>query len=246
MTPAATGYAYFLDIDGTLIDLADTPAAVKLHAALPDLVETLHRSSGGAVALITGRSIADADRLFPRRRLAIAGQHGHERRSAAGIVTRHRISLRSLDAARFALRATVQRHPTLLFEDKGLSLALHYRRAPHLASLAHRRMHEARALLGDDYSVHRGKAVVELTPAGRDKGLAIKAFMRETPFRGKRPVFIGDDVTDEHGFVMVNRFGGDSIKVGPGPTAATWRFPSVASVLAWLAHGTPGPTRCRR
>jgi trehalose 6-phosphate phosphatase len=246
MTLAATGYAYFLDIDGTLIDLADTPGAVKLDPALPDLVETLHRSSGGAVALITGRSIADADRLFPRRRLAIAGQHGHERRSAAGHLTQHRVSPRSLDIARFALRSTVQRHPTLLFEDKGLSLALHYRRAPHLASLAHRRMHEARALLGDDYSVHRGKAVVELTPAGRDKGLAIKAFMREPPFRGRRPVFIGDDVTDEHGFLMVNRLGGDSIKVGPGPTVATWRFSSVASVLAWLAHGTPGPARCRR
>jgi trehalose 6-phosphate phosphatase len=246
MTLPITGLAYFLDIDGTLVDLADTPGAVKLQPALPDLVEALYQSSGGAIALITGRSIADADRLFPRRRLPIAGQHGHERRSANGRLTQHRVSPRALDAARYALRALVERHPKLLLEDKGLSLALHYRRALHLASLSHRTMHKGQALLGDRYSVHRGKRVVELTPAGKDKGLAIRAFMREAPFRGKRPVFIGDDVTDEHGFAMVNSLGGDSIKVGPGPTAAEWRFPSVPAVLSWLEHGTPSPARCRR
>jgi trehalose 6-phosphate phosphatase len=106
-------------------------------------------------------------------------------------------------------------------------------------------MHKAQALLGDQYSVHRGKRVVELTPAGKDKGLAIQAFMRESPFRRKRPVFIGDDVTDEHGFAMVNRLGGDAIKVGPGATSAGWRFPSVSAVLGWLQDGIPSPTRCR-
>ena len=238
-----TGLAYFLDIDGTLVDLADTPYAVKLRPALPELVETLYESSGGALALITGRSIADADRLFPRRRLPIAGQHGHERRSADGIVTQHRVSARVLDPARCVLRAVVERHPKLLLEDKGLSLALHYRRAPHLAGLAHRMVGEAQAVLGDGYSMHCGKHVVELTPAGKDKGLAIRAFMSEAPFRGRRPVFIGDDVTDEHGFAMVNRLGGDSIKVGPGPTLAAWRFRSVSAVLSWLERGSPGPTR---
>jgi trehalose 6-phosphate phosphatase len=246
MTLRVTGFAYFLDIDGTLVDLADTPGAVKLDPALPGLVEALYQSSGGAVALITGRSIADADRLFPRRRLPIAGQHGHERRAANGVETRHQVSPRVLDAARHALGGVVQRHPRLLLEDKGLSLAFHYRRAPHLASLAHRVMRAVQTSLGDQYCVHRGKRVVELAPAGKDKGLAIRAFMREAPFRGKPPVFIGDDVTDEHGFAMVNQLGGDSIKVGPGPTVAGWRFPSVSAVLAWLEHGTPGPRRCPR
>lgn len=245
MTLPVTGFAYFLDIDGTLVDLADTPGAVKLPPTLPGLVEALYTSSGGAIALITGRSIADADRLFSRRRLPIAGQHGHERRSADGSVTQHRVSPRFLDPARLALRSIVERHPKLILEDKGLSLALHYRGAPQLAGSAHRAMRRAQALLGDQYSVHYGKRVVELTPAGRDKGLAIRAFMREPPFRGKPPVFIGDDVTDEHGFAMVNRLGGDSIKVGPGPTTAHWRLPSVTAVLAWLEHGTPAPTRCR-
>ena len=245
MTLPVTGFAYFLDIDGTLVDLADTPGAVTLHPALPPLVEALYQSSGGAIALITGRSIADADRLFSRRRLPVAGQHGHERRSADGRVTEHRVCPRALDPARVALRSIVERHPKLILEDKGLSLALHYRRAPHLASLAHRAMRNAQGLLGDQYSVHRGKRIVELTPAGKDKGLAIRAFMREAPFRGRPPIFIGDDVTDEHGFAMVNQLGGDSIKVGPGPTAAVWRLPSVTAVLAWLEHGTPGPKRCR-
>lgn len=244
MTLQVTGLAYFLDIDGTLVDLADSPAAVRLNPALPALVEALIESSGGAVALITGRSIADADRLFARRRLPIAGQHGHERRSAGGIVTRHPVSPRELDPARPTLGAIVARHPELILEDKGLTLALHYRRAPHLASLAHRAMHAVQTSLGDQYCVHRGKCVVELAPAGRDKGLAIRAFMREDPFRGKPLVFIGDDVTDEHGFAMVNRLGGDSIKVGPGRTVAKWRLPSVTAVLAWLEHGKPRPKRC--
>lgn len=244
MTLPITGVAYFLDIDGTLVDLADTPGTVILDPTLPGLVEALYQSSGGALALITGRSIADADRLFHRRRLPIAGQHGHERRSADGTVTRHRVSRRALDSARTVLGALVHRHPQLWLEDKGLSLALHYRRAPHLASLCHRAMRTVHASLGDRYCVHRGKRVVELTPAGRDKGFAIRAFMREAPFRGKPPMFIGDDVTDEQGFAMVNRLGGHSIKVGAGPTAAEWRFRSVSAVLAWLQHGTPGPRRC--
>ena len=240
-----TGFAYFLDIDGTLVDLADTPSAITLHPALRELVEALYQSSGGATALITGRSIADADRLFPKRRLPIAGQHGHERRSASGIITQHRVSPRALDTGRHFLGAVVERHPELLLEDKGLTLALHYRRAPHLAGLADRVVHRVQRSLGDEYCVHRGKRVVELAPAGRDKGLAIAAFMREVPFSGKPPVFIGDDVTDEHGFAMVNSLGRDSIKVGPGPTSAMWRFPSVAAVLGWLEHGVPSPTRCR-
>jgi trehalose 6-phosphate phosphatase len=246
MTLAVTEAAYFLDIDGTLVDFADSPEAVSLAPAVPALVDALYQSSGGAIALITGRSIADVDRLFPGRRLPVAGQHGHERRSARGVVTRHRASARALHAARRTLHTFVARHPLLLVEDKGLTIALHYRRAPQLAGTAHRVIGRARAAVGDAYCVHHGKRVVELAPAGRDKGLAIRAFMREAPFRGKPPVFIGDDVTDEHGFAMVNQLGGTSIKVGPGATSAQWRLPSVSAVLSWLERGTPHPARCRR
>lgn len=244
-TPKVTGFAYFLDIDGTLVDFADAPAGVRLDPALPRVVEALYQSSGGAVALITGRTLADADRLFPSRRLPIAGQHGHERRLAGGRISRHRLHPESLDAARRVLAGVIERHPRLLLEDKGLSLALHYRRAPRLAGFAHRVMRSLLATLDEPYCIQHGKRVVELVPAGRDKGAAIGAFMREQPFRGKRPVFIGDDVTDEHGFAMVNWLGGHAIKVGPGPTVAGWRFPDVRAVLRWLERGKPAPKRAR-
>ncbi len=243
MTPPVRGCAYFLDIDGTLIDFAEVPGQVRLDPALPGLVEALYRSSGGAVALITGRSLADVDRLFPIRRLPAAGQHGLERRSVDGRVTRGRGVARALDPARRALADIVRRHPRLWFEDKGLSLALHYRRAPRLAGFAHRTMRSLRATLGNRYCIHRGKRVVELSPAGRNKGAAIGAFMREAPFRGRTPLFIGDDVTDEYGFAAVNRLGGYTIKVGAGRTAAGWRLPNVRAVLAWLESGQPEPKR---
>jgi trehalose 6-phosphate phosphatase len=243
MTRPVREYAYFLDIDGTLIDFAEAPGRVTLDRALPGLVESLYQTSGGAVALITGRSIADVDRLFPARRLPAAGQHGLERRSADGRVTRGAGDSRTLDGARPILTDLVRRHPRLLFEDKGQSLALHYRRAPRLAGLAHRVMRSILRTLDDRYCVHGGKRVVELAPAGRDKGAAIGAFMREAPFRGRTPLFIGDDVTDEYGFAMVNRLGGYAIKVGPGRTSARWRLANVWAVLAWLDHGKPTPRR---
>jgi len=246
MTPPVTDCAYFLDIDGTLIDFADAPGRVTLNRALPGLVEALYRASGGAVALITGRSIADVDRLFPARRLPAAGQHGLERRSPGGRVSRHAGHPRSLDAARHALAGVVLRHPRLLLEDKGLSLALHYRRAPQLASVAHRAMRALQVTLRERYCVHRGKRVVEIAPAGRDKGGAIRAFMREVPFRGRTPVFIGDDVTDEYGFEMVNELGGYAVKVGAGRTTAGWRIPNVRAVLGWLERGRPVPKRVVR
>lgn len=241
-----TGCAYFLDIDGTLVDFADAPTRVRLDQALPGLVETLYQSSGGAVALITGRSLDSIDRLFPLRQLPAAGQHGLERRTAHGQITRHAGPVRALDGARRVLAGVVARHPGLLVEDKELSIALHYRRAPQLASYAHRVMRLLRVALGDQYCLQRGKRVVELAPAGRDKGAAIASFMLEPPFVGRTPLFIGDDVTDEYGFAMVNQLGGYAIKVGPGRTKARWRLPNVAAVLAWLTSGTPVPQRTVR
>ncbi len=243
MRPQVTGCAYFLDIDGTLVDFADAPARVRLDRTLPGLVEALYQSSGGALALITGRSLESIDRLFPVRQLPAAGQHGLERRTACGQVTRHVGPVRALDGARHVLVGIVNRHPGLLVEDKGLSIALHYRRVPQLASYAHRVMRTLRAALGDQYCLQKGKRVVELAPAGRDKGAAIASFMLEAPFRGKAPLFIGDDVTDEYGFAMVNQLGGYAIKVGTGRTKAGWRLHDVPSVLAWLTSGTPVPQR---
>ncbi|HEY5112600.1 MAG TPA: trehalose-phosphatase [Coriobacteriia bacterium] len=233
--PAPRGdWAYFFDIDGTLVDLADSPAAVHLDHDLRRLIEELHRSSGGAVALISGRAIADIDRLFPGTRLPAAGQHGIERRDAAGAITRHIFPAEQLAWARERLAAATVGKPGLLVEDKGLSLALHYRRAPRLAGYAHRVARSLLRRLGPHYCIQTGKRVVELKPTGRDKGVAVREFMREAPFEGRIPVFVGDDVTDEYGFGAVNRLRGHSIKVGRGPTAARWRLPHVEGVKSWL------------
>ncbi len=239
--------AYFLDIDGTLVELAQTPGAVRIGAALLEVIEALARRTGGAVALISGRALPDIDQLFPRRRLAAAGQHGIERRSAAGAVTRHRVSAATLNRVRRVL-STALIGQGLLLEDKGQSLALHYRQAPRQAGVAHRTMRRMLALAGPRYVLQRGKWVIELKPAGRDKGMAIAEFMREPPFLGRTPIFVGDDATDEQGFAVVNRMGGCSVKVGPGPTAAGWRLPDARAVVAWLASGRSpqAPVRVRR
>lgn len=216
------------------MEIADSPAAVRIDQDLRGLIRELHRWSGGAVALISGRSIADIDRLFPGMRLPAAGQHGMERRSAAGTIERHVLPSRPLAWARERLAAATAGKPGLLVEDKGLSLAVHYRRAPRLAGYAHRVMRSLLRRVGARYCIQTGKRVVELKPAGRDKGGAVLGFMREAPFRGRPPVFIGDDGTDEFGFVTVNRLRGYSIKVGSGPTAARWRLPNVEAVQRWL------------
>jgi trehalose 6-phosphate phosphatase len=230
-------WAYFFDIDGTLIDLADLPGGARVDAELLDLVRDLHRYAGGAVALISGRSIADIDRLVGGLRLPAAGQHGIERRDAVGRLSHHALPTRELVWARGELAAAAAAYPGLELEDKGLSLALHYRRAPRLAGYAHRLARSLAVRLGPQYAIQTGKRVVEMKPAGKDKGAAVVEFMAEDPFRGRTPVFVGDDRTDEYGFATVNRMHGHSLKVGPGRTAARWRLPDVQTVRAWLALG---------
>jgi len=240
------GCAYFLDLDGTLVDLAVTPGAVRLRADLPALLTHLQRASGGALAIISGRAIADLDRLFGGRRYPAAGQHGYERRDARGRRTARALSRHALAGARQGLAFLARMHPGLEFEDKGASLALHYRRAPRHAALARRAVQAVHGALGSRFVVTTGKCVVELTPAGRNKGSAIAAFMRERPFAGRTPIFVGDDRTDEHGFRVVNRLGGCSVKVGRGPTAARWRLPGGEGVIGWLGAGPPRPRLVRR
>lgn len=234
LPPPRPDWAYFFDIDGTLVHITDSPTAVRLDDDLRRLIETLHHSSGGAMALISGRSIADIDRLFPGTRLPAAGQHGTERRDSAGVIHRHAFPVQQLEWARERLVAAAAGKPGLLVEDKGLSLALHYRRAPQLAGYAHRVVRSLLRRVGPRYCIQNGKRVVELRPTGKDKGVAVSEFMREAPFVGRAPVFVGDDATDEYGFATVNRLGGYSIKVGRGPTVARWRLPNVEAVQRWL------------
>jgi len=231
-------WAYFLDLDGTLIEIAAVPSGVHADGSVQLLIAQMVARTGGALAIITGRPIREIDALFPGLVLPVAGQHGVERRSASGEIVQHAVVTSSLDEARSVLTRIVGRHPVLLLEDKGMSLALHYRQAPRLGGYAHRTMSQVRRALGDAYCVQAGKFVVELKPAGRDKGSAITDFMAEWPFSGRMPVFIGDDLTDEYGFDVVNAMGGLSVKVGRGRTRAQWQMQDVNAVRGWLSQSS--------
>jgi trehalose 6-phosphate phosphatase len=232
--------AWFLDIDGTLLDIAAMPAAVHPAPADSRLVTALYAATNGALALISGRSLAGIDRMFAPLKLPAAGQHGIERRDSRGRMHRHPFPEDALRRAAGFIRAFAARHEGLVFEDKGASVALHYRLAPQLAGAAHTAVKRAALELGDGIEVQSGKMVAEIKPSGRDKGIAIEEFMREPPFKGRLPVFLGDDLTDEHGFKVVNRMGGHSVKIGPGHTAARWRIHDAAGVRGWLSEGIEG------
>jgi trehalose 6-phosphate phosphatase len=229
--PADSGF--FLDIDGTLLDIAERPQLVRIDDDLGHLLATTRDAAGGAVALISGRSVAEIDRLFGRNFCA-AGQHGAERRDAAGKMHQHRVPLAGLRKAHERLALMVAEHPALVLEDKGMNLALHYRLAPELAATVHEALRRLVEELGDDFELQSGKMVMEIKPSGNDKGTAIAEFLAEAPFLGRLPVFIGDDLTDEFGFELINRVGGCSVKVGEGSSAANWRLPNADAVRAWL------------
>ena len=224
------------------MELASSPSAVRVEPETKDLLHGLHLATGGAVALISGRSLHDLDLLF-RGALPAAGQHGLERRNGRGDVWKLHVPASSMSLARARIAALASRHRALLVEDKGLSLALHFRAAPQLEREMHDAMRAIVAELGDGYVMQPGKLVVELRPAGSDKGEAIAMFMREPPFRGRVPVFIGDDATDEHGFAMVNAMSGHSLKVGDGPSIARWRLPDVRAVERWLTRADDAGAR---
>jgi trehalose 6-phosphate phosphatase len=231
--PPQRDWAYFFDLDGTLLEFAETPTAVRVTEELRSSLEQLHELVGGALALLTGRPIVEIDRLFPNRRLPVAGQHGAERRNARGVVTSHAPE-QDLGPARQRLAQAIFGKPGLLLEDKGMSLALHYRRAPDLAGFVHQTMEALLADLETEYALQQGKSVLELKPAGKDKGIAVLEFMSEAPFAGRTPAFVGDDATDEYGFATVNELRGHSIKVGDGDTRARWRLDNVKAVQQWL------------
>lgn len=240
--PARRDWAYFLDVDGTLIDLAATPDAVCVDAGLLTLLTALHDSSAGAVALVSGRALSDLDRRLGLPELPKAGQHGLERRDAAGRLWLHATQPEAKHTIQSALAPLLGEHPGLLLEDKGLTLALHYRQVPELASHVHQVMRRLVAEVGEGLIVQEGKCIVEVKPAGIDKGMAVAEYLAEPPFLGRCPVFIGDDRSDENGFAMVNERGGISIGVGSGEFGARYRLADVAAVRAWLCGAVRGST----
>ena len=235
--PPAPGesWACFLDVDGTLVEIAHSPEAVKVPPALAPRLARLRTLLGGALALVSGRPISGVDRLLTPLRLPTAGIHGAERRLHDGSVRYITFDAVRLNPVRQAFDRFAATHEGTLVEDKRFAVALHYRRRPDLASEVRRLGAALLAHLGDEFQMLEGKMVLETRPAAATKGSAVDAFLQERPFVGRRPVYIGDDRTDEDAFQAVNAVGGVSVVVGtPATTAARNRLADVAEVHRWL------------
>jgi trehalose 6-phosphate phosphatase len=233
-------WALFLDVDGTLLEVADTPESVYVSDGLKILLTELSERLGGALALISGRTIEDLDRLFAPLRLCASGVHGAQRREANGRIVRATVEGDALREAHAELLSFVQANQGLLLEDKSFALALHYRLAPHLEQVVHRMMQSTVDRLGCEYLLQPGKRVFEIRPAAWSKGTAVRSFLQEAPFAGRAPVYIGDDVADEHAFEAVNDLEGLSVRVGePIATQAKFRLAGVAEVHEWLRAFPP-------
>lgn len=219
--------ALFLDFDGTLVPIADRPDTIRVDADLPSLLERLQDRLDGRLTLISGRASADVRRWLSPLQIAIVGSHGLER---DGIAV-HRSAM--LEEGFRYLRSVQAQHLGVLLEEKPLGAALHYREAPDAEGACRAAADHVAASTG--MHVQPGKMVFEIKPADGDKGSAIRSLMKEKGNAGYRPVFIGDDLTDEHGFLVVRELGGCGILVGEErDTAATYRLPDVAGVHRWL------------
>lgn len=232
--PLSDDIALFLDVDGALLPFAAAPDGVAASPALKARLGELQARLDGAIALVSGRRLADLDRLFAPLSLASAGLHGLERRGRDGEVAQARDAAQALDRVRAAAQVIAARYDGAVVEDKGVALAFHWRAAP-LAASDFQALAATAAMELPDYHLQPGDHVAELRPAGADKGTAIAAFLAEPPFAGRMPVFVGDDLTDEHGFEAVNLRGGRSVLVGTRePSAATFGLADVAAVHRWL------------
>lgn len=227
--------AFFFDVDGTLAEIQPRPELVFIPATI---LEALGRLQAGGIplALISGRRLADLDQLFEPLRLPAAGLHGAEQRDASGRYRQLPVDVQALARIQAELAQACAAYPQLYLENKGLAFALHFRLAPELESAARALAEDFARRHADLLTLQPGKCVFELKPRGASKGEVVRSFMQAAPFRGRRPVFVGDDLTDEAGFVAVNALGGHSIKVGAGPTAAMQRLDSVTAVGRWLGE----------
>ena len=228
--PAET--AFFLDVDGTLLGFKERPEDVIADDELHSLLKRLRMLASDAVALVSGRTVEDLDRIMAPLVLPAGGVHGADLRFADR--RRETIEGDALADVRERTQTFISTHEGLRFEDKGgTTFALHYRQAPDLADEVARFLD--RVIEGRDLMVQHGKMVAEVKPKSCHKGIAIETLMRAPPFAGRVPFFMGDDLTDEHGFASVNRLGGISIKVGEGETIAQHRLAGTDGVRDLLA-----------
>ena len=228
-------WACFLDVDGTLLELALSPEAVTVPSSLVPRLERLRTLLGGALALVSGRPLSGIDRLFAPLRLPAAGVHGAELRLNDGSIRHVALDTARLDPVRYAFDRFAGAHEGTLVEDKQFAVTLHFRRRPDLASEVRQLGASLTADLGDEFQVLEGKMVLEIRPAAATKGSAVDAFLQKKPFVGRRPVYLGDDRTDEDAFRVVNDAGGVSVAVGMADaTTARTRLADVTAVHRWL------------
>ncbi|POT60127.1 trehalose-phosphatase [Citrobacter amalonaticus] len=231
----SANYAYFFDLDGTLAEIKPHPDQVVVPQAILQLLNNLAEHNAGALALISGRSMIELDALAKPFHFPLAGVHGAERRDINGKTHIVHLPEAVEREIRFQLSTALANLPGAELETKGMAFALHYRQAPeHEAAL----LNLARRIIQTwpQLALQEGKCVVEIKPKGISKGDAIAAFMQEAPFAGRIPVFLGDDLTDESGFNVVNQACGLSIKIGAGETQARWRLADVPAVWRWLEN----------
>jgi trehalose 6-phosphate phosphatase len=224
--------ALFLDLDGTLAPIAARPQDVRPDTRRTRIIERLTEAMDGRLAVISGRTMADVDRILEGRVTAVAAVHGLVRREPDG-QTHEAAPHAALPAAADRFRDFAGRDSGLIVEEKGLSVALHYRLASSHGPEARRLAEQIAAETG--LTLQHGDMVEELRTPGPTKGDSVRAFLGQAPFAGHRPIFIGDDATDEHGFEAVAEAGGFGILVGPPrETAASFRLTGVEQVLGWL------------
>lgn len=225
--------AFFFDMDGTLAEIKPHPDQVTIPPAVRSLLQKLSSMNNGALALVSGRSMAELDKFATPFRFPLAGVHGAERRDINGNTHVVTLPAELMTLLHQALEQALAKMPGTELEPKGMAFALHYRLAPEYEQQV---LQLAQTLVQqhDELALQPGKCVVEIKPKGINKGAAVAAFLSEAPFAGRTPVFIGDDLTDEAGFHTVNALNGVSIKVGQGETQAKWRLASVQEVHAWL------------
>jgi len=235
--PDAATFAFLLDVDGTLLDIAPTPQSVRVPDTLLRHLQQLATLTGGATALVSGRPLHDLDRLFGPVQLALVGGHGAELRIwRDGAAEEQRAA--PLDAwIRQQCFEVAAGNKNILIEDKGYSIALHYRLAPEW-ELAVKDAAEAilKQAPEEELEILHGKAVVEIKRAGLNKGSGIRRLMAHAPFSGRRPVYIGDDVTDEDAFAVMPEFEGVALSVGRTVDGAERRFETPEDVRQWIAR----------